>query len=81
MFNVKDQFIEIKGDQYLDESSGKWICPYNHLKNDLYEAKHQCALANDVQIMYSAEYKKYLDYIDQKYGKGYLKQFKNSIKK
>ena len=30
--------------------------------------------------MYSAEYKKYLDYIDQKYGKGYLKQFKRKAK-
>lgn len=80
-FKLGETLVEIKGDQYVDKITGRWICPYDNSRNELYEAKHQCCLANNVQILYSADYRKYLDYIDQKYGKNYLKQFKNNFKK
>lgn len=80
-FKIGDRLIEIKGDQYLDKESGAWICPYDRSKDELYEAKHQCCLSNNVQILYSCDYQRYIDYVNQKYGKKYLKQFKNKFKK
>lgn len=74
-FEINNDYYEIKGDQFLKESK-EWQNPYNHNQDKLYEAKHQCALANNVKILYSKDYKKYLDYIDQKYGKNFLDQFK-----
>ena len=43
-----------------------------------YEAKHQCMLINNVKILRSAEYSKFLDYVSNKYGKDYLSQFRSS---
>ena len=37
-----------------------------------YEMKHQCMLINNVKILRSAEYSKFLDYVSSKYGKDYL---------
>ena len=64
------------------------ICPYRNKEwtDDqyvyvcmIYEAKHQCMLQNNVKIVLSdsAEMKEVLQYIDAKYGKNYIKQFKN----
>ena len=88
-FKVNGQFIEIKGDQFFDDS-GKMICPYRHKKmtdneyEDLcaaFEAKHQCMLDNNVVILRYKDYKPFLDYVAQKYGKDYLKQFRVQRKK
>lgn len=48
----------------------------NHDKDYVAEAKHQCMLKNNVTILKGRDVKQYLGYIDQKYGKSYLKQFK-----
>lgn len=37
-----------------------------------YEAKHQCMIANSVKIIRKAEYAEYMDYVERKYGKGFL---------
>lgn len=49
------------------------ICPYDRKSDGLYEAKHQCMLANNIKII--TDCSMYLSYIDDKYGKYYLKQF------
>lgn len=41
-----------------------------------FEAKHQCMLKNNVKILRKAEYSKYISYVRQKYGAGYLKSFR-----
>ena len=43
-----------------------------------YEAKHQCMLMNNIKILRSAEYSKFLDYVSSKYGKDYLLSFRSS---
>ena len=86
-FLVDRQLIEIKG-KYFFDITGKMICPYRNKEwtDDqydyvcmIYEAKHQCMLQNNVKIVLSdsAEMKEVLQYIDAKYGKNYIKQFKN----
>ena len=76
-FLVENQLIELKGNHFLNED-GTWKNPYDSSQNGLFEAKHQCLIKNNVKILYETNYKKYLDYIVQKYGKDYLKKFKNN---
>ena len=78
-FEIDGKYYEIKGNQFLTKD-GKWCDFYNHTLDELFEEKRQCALKNNVIILYENEYQKYIDYINQKYGKDFLKQFKRSIK-
>lgn len=50
-FSVDGRLVEIKGKCFL-KSDGTWQNPYNHSLDDLYEAKHQCAIKNNVEIIY-----------------------------
>lgn len=74
-FEVENQLVEIKGNQFLKED-GSWRNPNDSSLDELYEAKHQCALNNNVIIIYSKDCRKYIDYVQQKYGRDYIKQFK-----
>jgi hypothetical protein len=76
-FRIEDKYYEIKGDQFFD-SDNKMINPYDRSQDVLYESKHQCMRNNNVTILKSNDYQKYIDYISEKYGKDYLKQFKNT---
>lgn len=49
-------------------------------KNYIAEAKYECMIANNVMIIKSDGIKKYIDYVEQTYGKRYLKQFKKKLK-
>ena len=79
-FLVDGQLVELKGDQFLKED-GTWQNPYDHLKDALYEAKRQCCIANNVKVLYSADYQKYIEYVYQRYGKEFLMKFKHSVNK
>lgn len=74
-FELDNKLIEIKGDHFLKED-GTWQDVWNHENDKLLEAKHQCLIKNNVKILYSKDYKKYLEYIKNKYGSKYLDQFK-----
>lgn len=81
-FKIGSTFYEIKGDQFFKnhDINSEMICPWNHQLDYLYEAKHQCMLNNNVKILTSKDYQKYLDYVNLKYNKLYLKQFKRKTK-
>lgn len=74
-FEVDEKLYEIKGNQFLAED-GSWKDPYKTQKTKILEAKHQCALKNNVTILYFTEIKKYLNYVESKYGKDYLQKFR-----
>ena len=85
-FKVGKELHEIKGDQFFDET-GKMINPFRMkdwtdeeyiMECAKYEAKHQCMLMNNVKILRSAEYSKFLNYVSCKYGKDYLLLFRSS---
>ena len=76
-----NQLVEIKGDDQFDKTTGKMIDKLDKSKNYIAEAKHQCMIMNNVIIIRNDGMQKYLDYIKQAYGKGYLKQFKKNKKK
>ncbi len=71
-FLINEQYIEIKGKQFFNEKH-ELINPYNNTKD---YAKYECMIKNNVKIISDEEIKPILDYINKKYGKNYLKQFK-----
>lgn len=78
-FKVGEQLIEIKGDQYFDEN-GNMICPYNRKNDNLYQLKYKCMIKHNIIIFRKKDIQQYLEYIETKYGKNYLSQFKNTVK-
>lgn len=79
-FIVENQIVELKGTQFfLDKDPTKqMICSYDRTKDDLYEAKHQCMIQNNVKII--TDITEYENYINEKYGLNYLIQFKKEKK-
>ena len=53
------------------------INPYNREQDAIYEAKHRCMAVHGVIIMTFEQLKPILKYIKDKYGRGYIKKFKN----
>lgn len=74
-FRLDGKLIEIKGNQFFDEN-GKMINPYNHSQDDLFEAKHQCGLQNEVEFWGKDKMKPILNYIEEKYTKDFLNLFR-----
>lgn len=75
-FIIEGHFVELKGSHMVDAQTGKWICPWDATLNDQYQAKHEYVQSIGVKILYTDYYQKYIDYINEKYGKYYLRQFK-----
>ena len=76
-FLVEGQLVEIKGDQFFNED-GTMCNPYDRSQDALYEAKHQCMLKNDVKILRHGDYMKYIQHVEDKYGKHWFDQFRTS---
>ena len=74
-FKFGEILIEIKGDQFFKED-GTMQNPYDHSMDSLYEAKHQCALQNNVQFWTSKEMQPILEYVNTTYGFDFLDSFK-----
>lgn len=72
----KKFFVEIKGGYFFE--NGKMINPYDRTQDDLYEAKHQCGLTNGVVFWTKKDITFAINYIQYKYGKGYLRSFRNA---
>lgn len=77
-FKVNEQYWEIKGDHFFKDKdvNQTMVCPWDHTLDELYEAKHQCMIQNNIIILTFKDYYKYLEYIYEKYGVDYLKSFK-----
>lgn len=82
-FTVEGKCVELKGDQFFEDKdpSKRMICPYDRKVDDSYEAKHQCMIANGVQIMTSKDYIQHEKYAEEKYGKGYIKSFQKNFQR
>ena len=74
-FKIDDKIIEIKGLQFFEnnDSTKRMINPYDRTQDDLYEAKHQCMLKNNVEII--TDCTEYINYVETVYGKNYLDKF------
>ena len=49
-FEIDGRLYECKGDQFIRDD-GRWQSVYDHSMDDLYEAKHQCAIKHGVRIL------------------------------
>lgn len=74
-FKVENELWEIKGDHFFNKF-GELIDPYDASNNERCKFKYECMLINNVKILKTSEYSFYTNYINDKYGKNYLKQFK-----
>ena len=83
-FKVGNEIIEIKGLQFFENKNpnGKMLCPYKKKtdtfeiiqeRNNLYEAKHQCMIKNNVKIITDCSL--YEKYVNETYGKSYINEF------
>ena len=79
-FIVEGQITEIKGDHFFEDCnpSKKMINPFLKIQDGYAEEKHQCMLANNVKIITSCEYIKYMSYVENKYGKHYIDSLKKN---
>ena len=79
-FKVGDKLIELKGRQFFKDKNvnGPMVNPYNHSLDALYEAKHQCMIANKVEII--TDCSDYEQYVAETYGKDYIASFRNKKK-
>lgn len=58
------------------KEDGTWGNPFDSKQDYLYKLKHKAVIENDVHILYSEDYQKYIDYVDQKYPKHFLDSFR-----
>lgn len=77
-FKIYDLLYEIKGNQFFKNKDprNEMVCPWNHLLDGLYEAKHQCMLKNNVIILDSCSYQMFITYIEITYGKEFYLKLK-----
>ena len=84
-FKINDRLVEIKGIHFFEnkDANGKMICPWKHkndtpekikLRNELFEAKHQCMIRNNVEII--TDCSKYIEYVKTKYGNTFFEEHK-----
>ena len=74
-FKVDDYYVELKGNQFF-KKDGTMQNPFDHSLDALYEAKHQCMIRNNVKIIKQSDCEIYINYVNNKYGKKFCKQFK-----
>lgn len=79
-FLYDGKLLEIKGDQFFDDSTGKMICPFCREQDDLFEAKHQCMIKNNIIIWRPKQYQFAIDYFNSKYIKEDFEYFKDKFK-
>lgn len=80
-FQVGNEILELKGPQFFEDSdyNKRMVNPFDHNMDELFEAKHQCMIANNVKIVTDTEYMKYIDYVNTKYTPDFLTLFRTDI--
>lgn len=48
-FEIDGKLVEIKGDHFF-KKDGTMCNPFDHSQDELYEAKHQCMITNNIEI-------------------------------
>ena len=71
-FKIDNQLYEIKGDQFW-KGDGTMCNPYDHNKDGLFEAKHQCGLLNGVVFISKSDIIPMKDFVVQQLGKDFIK--------
>lgn len=70
-FEIDGKFYEIKGDHLLEKMK---------IENTRENAKYKCMIENKIEILTEEKLKPIFQFIDSKFGKDYIKKFKNDLK-
>ena len=78
-FKVNNEYQEIKGLQFFENKdiNGKMINPFDRTQDELYEAKHQCMIKNNIKII--TDYSEYENYIIEKYTNDFINLFRKDL--
>lgn len=88
-FRINGELVEVKGDQFIDTDGSLTLNIYKEAnlrsgteedwerKEAAMKAKSQCMEENGIKILTTGDIKKYKEYVDSKYGKNYIQQFRN----
>lgn len=71
-FLIKGQFYETKGDQFFNDKDE----PYNKYTKTFWWSKYNALTKNNVKILRKADMIPYLKYVNDTYGKDFIKSFK-----
>lgn len=77
-FIIDRQYYEIKGEHMITTDNDVLLDP-THETNKILEMKMKCIKENNIKIIKSKELYNCIKYINQTYGKNYIKQFKNTV--
>lgn len=77
-FEVDGQLYEIKGNQFWKED-GTMCNPYDHSQDDLFEAKHQCGLKNNVIFLKKTDLLHMMEYVKSTYTDNYVQLFRKDL--
>ena len=75
-FEINNKLYEIKSLFFFDENNNL-INPYDSSLSELYKAKQNCMIKNNVNII--TDISLYKDYVENKYTKDFIKLFKNDL--
>ena len=75
-FSVNGKLFEIKSAFFFEDrdDTKKFIDPYNG-NLDLADAKWDCMMKNNVEIISTTKIKPYIDYVETKYGKNFAENY------
>lgn len=86
-FRVGERYMELKGPQFFGKD-GQMLNPYRDPTwSDAkyaeecakYETKRRCMLENKIELLSEAGYGKYLEYVEKKYGRNFIKKFRRCM--
>ena len=78
-FIIDGQYYEIKGEHIITADNNILLDPHTHKTNKILKMKMKCIKENNIKIIKSKELYNCVKYINQTYGKNYIKQFKNTV--
>ena len=76
-FEIDGQLYEIKGDQFFKDN--RMVNPFDHTKDGLFEAKHQCMLQNNIKILTQLDLTSIIEWVNEEFTPDFLKLFQKDL--
>jgi hypothetical protein len=76
-FKIKNELIEIKGEQFFNKSGQL----QNPITKELDIDKQECLKSNHIKILRKNDLLKVFEYVNSKYGKNHVNSFRRKYKK
>lgn len=77
-FDINGTLVDVKGSHFFKED-GTMQNPFDHTQDELFEARHQCGLNNNVEFWSLKGMERVLQYIEYTYSEEFIPLFKKDI--